>query len=360
MTELKPKLIYIIGPNFCVKSLAYESLKILSKKFSVICISEGPKIIDLNFEHIPLTFKREPSLINDLLSLSELTKILWKNRDAKKIITSTPKISLLTCLACIINRKDYVYLHRGAVYQNYIGIKFLIYKFIDRLIIRSSIKTIFISESLFSWVKSCLHLKNLTYERNYNSSKGVNLKKFFVKRPNYEYKKIRIGFCGRVAKDKGFEEIKNLILKYKNTNDVDVHIKGKIELNSPEKELFQKLINDKSIYFEEWDENVVAFYQNIDILFFPSKREGFGNVLIEAAACGVPSVAFDIPGVRDAVQHDKSGILTKLDNDICDITDQLIRNKNKLKDLSKNSRKFAEENFDQIKVLEDLHRSMDI
>jgi hypothetical protein len=40
-------------------------------------------------------------------------------------------------------------------------------------------------------------------------------------------------------------------------------------------------------------------------------------------------VAFDIPGVRDEGQHDKSGILTKLVKGICDITDQLIRNKNK-------------------------------
>jgi glycosyltransferase involved in cell wall biosynthesis len=41
----------------------------------------------------------------------------------------------------------------------------------------------------------------------------------------------------------------------------------------------------------------------------PSMKEGWGIINIEANACGVPVIAANVPGLRDAVQHDKSGLL---------------------------------------------------
>ena len=51
-----------------------------------------------------------------------------------------------------------------------------------------------------------------------------------------------------------------------------------------------------------------------DILCLPSFREGFGNVVIEAAAMGVPTVGTDIPGLRDAIVHNETGILVPAKN----------------------------------------------
>jgi glycosyltransferase involved in cell wall biosynthesis len=46
-----------------------------------------------------------------------------------------------------------------------------------------------------------------------------------------------------------------------------------------------------------------------DILILPSQAEGFGLVLIEAMAAGVPVIASDAPGIRDVVSHDTTGLL---------------------------------------------------
>lgn len=46
-----------------------------------------------------------------------------------------------------------------------------------------------------------------------------------------------------------------------------------------------------------------------DVLVLPSDAEGFGLVLIEAMAAGVPVVATDVPGIRDVVKHDRNGLL---------------------------------------------------
>ena len=53
------------------------------------------------------------------------------------------------------------------------------------------------------------------------------------------------------------------------------------------------------------------FIKSSDILLLPSFREGFGNVIIEAASCAVPAIAFDIHGVRDAIINNQTGILIK-------------------------------------------------
>lgn len=53
----------------------------------------------------------------------------------------------------------------------------------------------------------------------------------------------------------------------------------------------------------------VALYQAARVFVNPSEKEGWGLTVLEAAACGVPSVASDSPGLRDSVRHDESGVL---------------------------------------------------
>ena len=48
-----------------------------------------------------------------------------------------------------------------------------------------------------------------------------------------------------------------------------------------------------------------------DILVGSSVREGWGLTVTEAAARGVPSVVYDIPGFRDAVVHERTGLLVE-------------------------------------------------
>jgi glycosyltransferase involved in cell wall biosynthesis len=55
--------------------------------------------------------------------------------------------------------------------------------------------------------------------------------------------------------------------------------------------------------------DVRALMAKADLLLFPSYREGVPRVVMEAAASGLPTVAFDVPGVREAVEPAVTGIL---------------------------------------------------
>jgi glycosyltransferase involved in cell wall biosynthesis len=57
------------------------------------------------------------------------------------------------------------------------------------------------------------------------------------------------------------------------------------------------------------EDEKVALYQSARVFVNPSEKEGWGLTVLEAAACGVPAVASDSPGLRDSVRHDETGIL---------------------------------------------------
>jgi glycosyltransferase involved in cell wall biosynthesis len=69
-------------------------------------------------------------------------------------------------------------------------------------------------------------------------------------------------------------------------------------------------------YFEEcpdivstngWVDDPQRYLSAMDIFLFPSYREGFGNVVIEAEAMGVPVVVSDIPGPQNGMVDGKTG-----------------------------------------------------
>ena len=56
-------------------------------------------------------------------------------------------------------------------------------------------------------------------------------------------------------------------------------------------------------------EDLAWYYQNADVLIFPSRTDTFGLVLIEAMACGTPVAAFPVTGPVDVVRQGTTGVL---------------------------------------------------
>ena len=82
-------------------------------------------------------------------------------------------------------------------------------------------------------------------------------------------------------------------------------------------------------------------YANSDILLFPSVREGFSNVILEALACGLPVVCFDTSSFREAVEHGKSGLLSSSFGEMKIHLEYLINDEEARRKFSENARRNA-------------------
>jgi glycosyltransferase involved in cell wall biosynthesis len=65
------------------------------------------------------------------------------------------------------------------------------------------------------------------------------------------------------------------------------------------------------VIFPGFDRDLLRWMQAADAFVLPSRWEGLPMVLLEAGACSLPSVATDIPGSRDVVQHGRTGLLAR-------------------------------------------------
>ena len=123
-------------------------------------------------------------------------------------------------------------------------------------------------------------------------------------------KKILIFMSTNGAKDfrKGFSYIKNYFdssFKYKNKILLlNLGRNNLAEINE------NKIININKTFNGISDE-LKLFYSASDILITPSILEAFGQVAIEAAACGTPSIGFENTGLSDAINHKETGYLAK-------------------------------------------------
>jgi glycosyltransferase involved in cell wall biosynthesis len=119
-----------------------------------------------------------------------------------------------------------------------------------------------------------------------------------------------LGFVGRLVRDKGIREIA-VAWQDLRREFVDSHlvIVGPIEPQDPVPErVLATLSADARVHMVGFAK-AVDYYSIMDVLMFPSYREGFPNVLLEAAAMRVPVVASRIAGCVDAVEDGVTGTL---------------------------------------------------
>jgi len=104
-----------------------------------------------------------------------------------------------------------------------------------------------------------------------------------------------------------------------------------------------------------------SYYQVSDIFIMPSDGEGFPRVLLEAMASGIPSISFEVGGVKDILPPDfLEELLIKRGNykEFVNRIFSLIENEKKIREISKISVEHVEQNFSTQKVVEMYEKNL--
>ena len=137
-----------------------------------------------------------------------------------------------------------------------------------------------------------------------------------------------VGAIGRLWKQKGYRElIWSAELLRVAVKDVCVVIIGDGPERDPLLHYRDQVGADEAVRFVGERSDTLELMTGFDLLWNGSLYEGQSNTILEAMACGVPVVASDIPGTRDLVIHDLTGLLYPLGDvgNLTRITGQLLR-----------------------------------
>ncbi|RZJ70843.1 glycosyltransferase family 4 protein [Flavobacterium sp.] len=119
-------------------------------------------------------------------------------------------------------------------------------------------------------------------------------------------------FVGRIVRDKGIEELTSAFDKLSEQNpNVKLLLVGDREQDlDPISERSENSIrNNPNIISLGWQNDVRPFYAIADALAFPSYREGFPNVVMQAGAMDLPSIVTNINGCNEIVEHANNGLI---------------------------------------------------
>lgn|SRR5690606_11744967 len=305
----------------------YEVIGVSSfveKDFQEIEEREGIRMID-----IPMV--RTINFRKDIIALKRLVE-LFKKEKPDIVHTHTPKAGLLGMIASKIAGVP-VRLHTvgGMPLMEIKGIKLkilrqtekLTYKLAHRIYPNSTGLATYIIENKFTNPEKIKVIAN-------GSSNGIDLEYYKKDFPNsvekanelresLGYSKSDFIFCfiGRLAKEKGIEELVEAFLKLKQEmpiSKIKLLLIGTLEqVNGPVSEETVTFINNSDdIKFPGRTDDVRLYLQMIDALILPTYREGFPNILLQAGAMSVPVIATDINGCNEIIDPNKNGLLIKV------------------------------------------------
>ncbi|MGX0915688.1 glycosyltransferase involved in cell wall biosynthesis [Staphylococcus hominis] len=320
--------------------------------------SEGPEqhTYSSDITHV-VNMEREISLKNDLKSLINMIR-LFKKEKPYIVNSGTPKAGLIGTLAAFITRRPVrIYTVRGLRLETAKGFKYKILYAMEKLAMSCATDIIAISESLKDKiVELSLEKKEHIKVLGHGSSNGINLNNFTKDKTiiPYELKEklaghFVIGYVGRIVKDKGIHEIIEAFkIIQKKYNKVKLLIVGPIEKDdSISEEDYQYLQNNLNIIMTGHVNDTVNYYNHMDVLVFPTYREGFGNVSIEAQAVEVPVIVNNVTGAKDTLINNVTGYLVEKGNynQIAQKLEFLIDNPAIKKQLGINGRENVESKF---------------
>ena len=267
---------------------------------------------------VAVPMERRISPLNDLKSLWRLIRVFRKEKPA--IVHSiTPKAGLLSMMAAWVARVP-VRLHTftGLVFPTATGLTQKILILTDR--ITCACATHIVPEG--EGVKNDLINYHITRKPlkvlGHGNIRGIDLDYYNPELPEVQADAAKIRkpgvftfvFVGRLVGDKGINELveafERLNTEYPETRLLLVG-RQEPELDPLKHETIAKIDHNKNIEVVGQQSDVRPWLASADVFVFPSYREGFPNVVIEAGAMGLPSIVTDINGSREIIIEGRNG-----------------------------------------------------
>ncbi|RJQ34462.1 glycosyltransferase [Candidatus Parcubacteria bacterium] len=154
-------------------------------------------------------------------------------------------------------------------------------------------------------VRNSLIAHGVTEERIVVVPNGIDVSRFRKEEEHAPNPFFTFLFVGRLVEQKGVDV---LLEAFGKLDHAELHIVGDGTLkNDLEKKA--RMLPGSRIEFLGTRRDVPALLSRADCFVFPSRWEGYGLAIAEAAATGLPIIASDVPAVRDLVEHEKEAIL---------------------------------------------------
>jgi glycosyltransferase involved in cell wall biosynthesis len=362
------KIVLGVSSSFCANFLKGQIANLNKNDFEVVIISGPGEEIELlaNKEKAKLytvDFTKRFSVVKDFFILLKLIKIL-RSEKPDIINAGNPKSGFLIMIAALlVGAKNRIFTLHGLLSDTQMGVKKMIIANVERISCSIAKKIFVVSPSLLEHaVKRRILKREKSICLGMGSSNGVDINLFQKSSKtilqSIELKKTHdikeddfvIGFVGRISKDKGIEFLLDAFLeikkKYVNCKLVLI---GPYEDNNPISALHKSLLYNttRGIYYWGKKTEVAPYYLLCNVLALTSYREGFGNVLIEAAAMEIPVIATNIPGCKDALGNGYNGLLYELgnQNDFVSKIEVFIKDNKLIDTYGKNGREFVIKNF---------------
>jgi glycosyltransferase involved in cell wall biosynthesis len=277
-------------------------------------------------ELLAVEMKREISPIDDLKAFFQILFIFIKIKP-DIVNLGTPKVSLLGMIAAyLIGVKKRIYTCRGLRYEHESGYLKRILLLMEKITSFSASEINCISNSVRELgIKDGIFLKKKSSVIQMGSSNGINLNYFnpqlislddkvkLKKELNLEGKFV-FGFLGRIIDRKGITELVQAFKEiYDKNPNTRLLLVGPVEESQIKNlEIIDIIKSHEGINWPGRTDNVPLYLSIMDVFVLPAWWEGFGNVLVQAAAMGIPVISTTGTGTIDAVKSEFNGLLVPI------------------------------------------------
>jgi len=361
ISTIQPSLSILLGGQLAfLSNNGYEVYTISGEGGNYVDFVKREKIK----EHHMISLTRPISLIKDLKALLECY-LLFRRIKPDIIHSITPKAGLIAMLAGYLAGVPVrIHTFTGLIFPYKKGLFQKILIFMDKILCRCA--THIYPEG--QGVKNDLIKYNITKKplkiigngnvngvdlNHYNPSDYSEVfKNEFRESLNIDREDFVFIFVGRLVGDKGINE---MVVAFKHFCKNNFHVKlllvGPFEegLDPLKPETLIEIEQNSQIINVGYQEDVRPFFAVSDALIFPSYREGFPNVVLQAGAMGLPCIVTDISGCNEIIAQGKNGIIIPVKDEgaILGAFMQMFENKDLRLKLSEEARHMIASRFDQ-------------
>lgn len=320
----KKKIIRATTVPTSLKTFCKDQLKELSEQYDVVALSSPGEDLDFvskqeNVRTISVKMERHISPFNDIVSLLKLIRIMRKEKPWL-VHSMTPKAGLLCMIAAWIARVPRrVHTFTGLIWPTATGLSRHILMFTDKILCACATHIIPEGEGVKRDIIAGKITKKPMKVLANGNVRGIDLEHYSrsndVMAEAAKIKKDKIFtyiFIGRIVRDKGIHELVNAFVKvHQEKPSTRLILVGRFETQlDPLSDETQHIIDThKAIEAVGIQKDVRPWFAVADVLTFPSYREGFPNVVIEAGAMGLPAIVTDINGANEIIIAGENGII---------------------------------------------------